>query len=430
MPGVAQVRDPWSSGDLNQRPADPLQVRRGTAASLASSNLLLAAGELAWETDTSQGKVGNGTVRYNSLPYTLGGSSSSLSLPAGTMAGNDTASAGPASGLTPSQIRALAEVPWIDTFSDLSSDVTVHVGAVHTPVNPTHSATSNAASSIVTAAGAVPFPAHFYDGAPVYGPGVRPYTYIRAMAANRLTFTLSSNPTVTTAVNADAGGAGSGAFSTREPYSTAHGIYLHGLPVFNPLSQVRTGRSGSIQLPTAAPPAEQYYEGWYKGEYWMKSAEYPTAERVFPSDAYTPILKHIYIPVSSAGLHSWAGLTTTPAVFGNQYILYIPLEGATQAKIMINWQGSTATGGSGAKLRAEYNNGSTWVNLAASTSAIDAPLDAGGLQPHEGTWGNITAAALTRAATLGDRLLVRIVGLTVTTPGTPTFGQIELWTKP
>ncbi len=46
-----------------------IQLRRGTAAQWASSNRVLAAGEVGVETDTHRAKVGDGTSAWNSLPY-------------------------------------------------------------------------------------------------------------------------------------------------------------------------------------------------------------------------------------------------------------------------------------------------------------------------------------------------------------------------
>lgn len=49
--------------------ADRLQFRRDTAAAWTLANPVLADGELGWERDTQQFKVGNGTTPWNSLPY-------------------------------------------------------------------------------------------------------------------------------------------------------------------------------------------------------------------------------------------------------------------------------------------------------------------------------------------------------------------------
>ena len=47
-----------------------IQFKRGTAASMASLNLTLAAGEPGLETDTGKFKIGDGTTAWNALPYT------------------------------------------------------------------------------------------------------------------------------------------------------------------------------------------------------------------------------------------------------------------------------------------------------------------------------------------------------------------------
>lgn len=46
-----------------------IQVRRGTAASWASTNPTLAAGEWGYETDTKLYKIGDGSTVWNSLVY-------------------------------------------------------------------------------------------------------------------------------------------------------------------------------------------------------------------------------------------------------------------------------------------------------------------------------------------------------------------------
>lgn len=49
--------------------ADRIQIRRDTAANWTSSNPVLADGEIGWERDTNQFKVGNGITAWNSLSY-------------------------------------------------------------------------------------------------------------------------------------------------------------------------------------------------------------------------------------------------------------------------------------------------------------------------------------------------------------------------
>jgi hypothetical protein len=46
--------------------------KRGTAAEWASANTVLRLGEPGWETDTQQGKVGDGVTPWNSLDYHIG----------------------------------------------------------------------------------------------------------------------------------------------------------------------------------------------------------------------------------------------------------------------------------------------------------------------------------------------------------------------
>lgn len=49
--------------------ATQIQLKRGTAATMASLNLTLAAGEPGFETDTRKVKIGDGTTAWNSLRY-------------------------------------------------------------------------------------------------------------------------------------------------------------------------------------------------------------------------------------------------------------------------------------------------------------------------------------------------------------------------
>jgi hypothetical protein len=46
-----------------------LQIRRGTASEWTAANSILAAGELAFESDTNKMKIGNGSTAWNSLGY-------------------------------------------------------------------------------------------------------------------------------------------------------------------------------------------------------------------------------------------------------------------------------------------------------------------------------------------------------------------------
>lgn len=49
--------------------ATRIQLRRGSASLWQSENTLLAEGEVGFETDTGQFKIGNGTDPWNDLPY-------------------------------------------------------------------------------------------------------------------------------------------------------------------------------------------------------------------------------------------------------------------------------------------------------------------------------------------------------------------------
>ena len=55
------------------KPTGVLQLRGGSYAALSAANPLLARRELCVEFDTGKIKVGNGSDRYNDLPYAGGG---------------------------------------------------------------------------------------------------------------------------------------------------------------------------------------------------------------------------------------------------------------------------------------------------------------------------------------------------------------------
>ena len=55
--------------------ASVIQIKRGTASSWTAANPTLAAGELGFETDTKNVKVGDGTTGWSSLGYTLNATS-------------------------------------------------------------------------------------------------------------------------------------------------------------------------------------------------------------------------------------------------------------------------------------------------------------------------------------------------------------------
>lgn len=62
-----------------------IQVRRGTASQWTSTNPVLAAGELGFESDTNKLKIGNGSSAWSSLSYIATGSTGTVtSVAAGT----------------------------------------------------------------------------------------------------------------------------------------------------------------------------------------------------------------------------------------------------------------------------------------------------------------------------------------------------------
>lgn len=48
-----------------------IQTQRGTAAALAATNPVIAAGQIVYETDTGRVKVGDGSTAWSALPYAV-----------------------------------------------------------------------------------------------------------------------------------------------------------------------------------------------------------------------------------------------------------------------------------------------------------------------------------------------------------------------
>lgn len=55
-----------------------IQIRRDTGANWTTANPVLASGEIGFETDTNQIKVGNGTLTWTALPYASGAGGASV----------------------------------------------------------------------------------------------------------------------------------------------------------------------------------------------------------------------------------------------------------------------------------------------------------------------------------------------------------------
>lgn len=68
--------------------AQRIQFRRGTAATWTSANPILAAGELGYETDTGDFKIGDGTTAWTGLSYYSSGGTGGTSNPL-QMVGNE-----------------------------------------------------------------------------------------------------------------------------------------------------------------------------------------------------------------------------------------------------------------------------------------------------------------------------------------------------
>jgi len=434
---VTTLRAPWSGGDLATS-ADHLQFRRRTAAQLAAENPLLLPGEPCWEIDTNKGKVGDGTHRYNALTYSFGVATSggAMTLAASSIAGNNTGASGPATSLDAATARGLLDVvrkTGAGNYDDHVVTYDAHVAASGTKTPQTATVTTTNGSDLVTSTTALP--SDFINGTPVAGPGIGSYAFVSNMAGDRKSFRLSSNWLSFVSMPAGAG-AGTGTATARPIWDTAHGLKLNGIWAQDPLTNRVQGYSGISPLGNTLTTAMLWEVSWYRGELWAHSFEYPTAQRLFPFDTYTPIRSHIVVPVPSA-LQSWASFpTSTPAaMFGDttgRYNVQLALEQSTQARIIVDWMGTGATAGSGAKLKAQYWNGSAFVDLAENSpaSTIEVSLDAGNNVARVGNWGAIDDAAKTFAASNGDMLLIRLVGFAASAAGTPTFGTVRIQFKP
>ena len=69
MPRPMPPKPPVDNGVVIKPKSRPLQFKRGSARAFAQVNPVLLYGEPAFEKDTCKMKVGNGTTRYNDLPY-------------------------------------------------------------------------------------------------------------------------------------------------------------------------------------------------------------------------------------------------------------------------------------------------------------------------------------------------------------------------
>jgi hypothetical protein len=96
-----------------------VRFRRGTAAAWTSANPTLAAGELGFETDTGQSKLGDGTTAWTSLPYTTAAASIAddsvtnaklANMATARIKGRTTAGTGDPEDLTAAQATALLNV--------------------------------------------------------------------------------------------------------------------------------------------------------------------------------------------------------------------------------------------------------------------------------------------------------------------------------
>lgn len=430
MTAGAQLRDPWSTGDV-QAQLDPLQFRRYTADEIEALNPVLRPAEPAVEIDTFKGKFGDGLTPYNELPYAFGVAGSGLTLPANSIAVNNTAGVAGAIGLDKPAFRAFADVPSkTDEFTPLANAFALHAAAVAGGGLSQAVNTTAAQSSVTTG---VPLPASIVNGTPISGGSIPDYSFVFNIAVNRLSFQLSNNPLTYNAAVAGSTATGVTALF-RDTTVTAHGVAWPAMPVINPVNYHSVGYSTKIGLGTTFALRERWEEAWVAGERWMHSFEFPTPQRIFPLQEL--ISSHVIVPVPSA-FQTWSPFpVATPWDFMQgdtsvgRYKLCVPLEGATQARIVVDWMSAGATAGSGAKLKAQYFNAGVWIDLAENSpaSTIEVAIDTG-IGSKIGQWGVIDNAAVALAAANGDLLVLRLVGFAASAAGSPAFATVRLQLK-
>jgi hypothetical protein len=368
----------------------------------------------------------------------VGGGGGSINIAAGTMLGNAEEAAADAVGLTPSEVRGLIEAVYQGDYDTDKGALDAHVqaGSLSTV---THAGTSVVGSPTVTFA--TPLPATVDTLQPITGPGIPDYSFVGAIAADRLSLTVSPSVIGGGTVNA-VPGAGAGTFSFRLKFQVAHGLNVRETWAPHSITGTISGFSTPLADPTAALSAMQWEARWNKGAFKLRSREQDIVkgsadwQQMFPLLDYIPIKSHVLVAVPSA-FQTWAFPNPGPTeLFGStRYRLVLPLEGSTQARIVIDYLDAGATAGANAKLKAQYlaADGVTWTDLAENSpaSTIEATLLTGAATKGQvvGPWGVIDNAAITLAAAQGDTLLLRLVGTATAAAGTPSFGSIRIQTR-
>jgi hypothetical protein len=98
-----------------------IQIRRGTAAEWTAANTVLAAGELGYETDTGYIKVGDGSTAWNSVAYSVEGSTGDITVTTNAASGGGALSytAGTTTfSYTPPDLSSLIELTDISIGTD------------------------------------------------------------------------------------------------------------------------------------------------------------------------------------------------------------------------------------------------------------------------------------------------------------------------
>jgi hypothetical protein len=397
------------------------------------------------------------------------------SIPDQTILGNNTGATAQASALSPLAVRNLAQAVYVSDYNDYKTLVSSYLGAVDsntvdaggllgllgdhvddgtTPYFDLTGCDIDTNGVMTRTAG---FTSDIQVGMPVsntgFQSGIPGYTYVGQIISGTQ-IALSSRPDTHVAQT------GIPASTNRtyrfvNVFAVVHGIKTQEAVVRNSTSGIYRFRSTSAPLQTGGffnAPGGFLDVQIVKGELWMRSAEYQTWQKLFPLTNFRPI-KIIPISTTATTLTSWTAgePASTVEIWGAiRHRTFVPLDGVTQARIVVGYIDTPAASGSGAKLIAQFATidnpgGSTslnanWANLGelgstvagheshGGASPIEVSLVGGAGGPRRGAWGTIEADALTRAAALSDGLLLRLVASATAAQAAnvPTLGEVHL----
>lgn len=119
--------------------ATRMQQRKGTAAQWTSANPILNAGEIGWESDTNQFKIGDGTNHWDDLPYFL--DETSLSTQLGDYI--ETSQLGVANGVATLNSSGKLESSQVPNIDELAQDAVDSALVAGTGITKTYNDNSN-----------------------------------------------------------------------------------------------------------------------------------------------------------------------------------------------------------------------------------------------------------------------------------------------